>query len=160
MTTPPPTGWSGGCGSKCYALKGTVEIDKIYITAGHKGQALAGVPEPSLPPFGGGGRSAGVGGGVGKGERGLAVEGNGSANSSDCGVCPGRSECGDVSAALGSIAGGVSGLSPLSRWMAGLRGGLDGRAASAGGEGVQGIEPFGAGHNTVRQRLARYARKT
>jgi hypothetical protein len=30
--------------------KGTVEADEIYITAKHKGQVLAGVPELSLPP--------------------------------------------------------------------------------------------------------------
>jgi hypothetical protein len=34
--------------------KGTVEADEIYITAKHKGQVLAGVPELSLPPLGSG----------------------------------------------------------------------------------------------------------
>lgn len=43
----------------------------------------------------------------------MAVERNGSANSPDGGVCPGRSERGDVSAALGSAAGGASGLSAM-----------------------------------------------
>jgi hypothetical protein len=70
----------------------------------------------------------------------LAVEHNGSANSPDGGICPGRSEREDVSAALGSVAGGVSGSSAMGgRLMRRL-----GRAASAGGEAVPGIELFGA----------------
>jgi len=43
-------------------LKGTVEADETYITAGHKGQAPGGGPRALSPPLGGGGRSAGEGG--------------------------------------------------------------------------------------------------